>query len=396
VDYVQAWSEKSEFPARRLIAWLGIARSKFYTWRERYGQVNEHNAWVPRDHWLEDWEKKAIVDFYLDHPQEGYRTLTYMMLDANVVAVSPASAYRVLQRDGLLARWCRKPSKKGTGFEQPLAAHEHWHIDVSYLNVCGTFYYLCSLLDGYSRYIVHWEIQESMKEQEVELVVQRARENFPGARPRIISDNGPQFIARDFKEFIRLCGMTHVRTSPYYPQSNGKKERWYQTLKSACLRPQAPDSLDAARRIVAKFVEHYNTTRLHGAIGYVTPKDKMEGRAEAIWATREAKLAAARQRRKARRAQAAESSDSDFSIDRNLDPTTIPLAGETEAGSAGEQPARDNRPGIGRKPPAGAALDGCSRDPLDLFGHSLHASENATVGKAVDPLIRVERLSNSG
>src|SRR5690606_18650704 len=112
----------------------------------------------------------------------------------------------------------RSPSKKGTGFVQPLAPHEHWHIDISYLNLLGTFFYLCAVLDGASRAIVHWEIREAMTEADVELVLQRALEKAPdGVRPRIISDNGPQFIARDFKEFIRLTGMTHVRTAPYYP-----------------------------------------------------------------------------------------------------------------------------------------------------------------------------------
>ena len=117
-----------------------------------------------------------------------------------------------------------KPSLKGEGLPATAAAHEHWHVDVTYINVAGTFFYLCSLLDGYSRFIVHWEIRESMTESEVETIIQRARERFPGERPRIISDNGPQFIAKDFKEFIRICGMTHVRTSLYYPQSNGKME----------------------------------------------------------------------------------------------------------------------------------------------------------------------------
>src|SRR2546427_7096392 len=108
-----------------------------------------------------------------------------------------------------------------------------WSSDVcsSDLNVSGTFYYLCSILDGYSRLIVHWDLRESMTEAEIEVILQRAREKYPEAKPRIISDNGPQFIARDFKEFIRIAGMTHVRTSPYYPQSNGKLERWHKSLK---------------------------------------------------------------------------------------------------------------------------------------------------------------------
>ena len=138
-----------------------------------------------------------------------------MMLDADVVAVSPSSVYRVLRDVGSIDSQIRKPSLKGKGFQQPLRPHEHWHVDISYINIAGTFYYLCGVLDGCSRYIVHWEIREGMSEAEVETILQRARERHPGERPRIISDNGPQFIARDFKEFIRICGMTHVRTSPY-------------------------------------------------------------------------------------------------------------------------------------------------------------------------------------
>jgi transposase InsO family protein len=126
-----------------------------------------------------------------------------------------------------------------------------------------------------------------MTEADIEQIVQRERERFPDARPRIISDNGPQFIARDFKEFIRICGMTHARTSPYYPQSNGKIERWHRILKEECICPGTPLTLEDARRIVGKFVEHYNSVRLHSAIGYITPKDKLEGRELEIFAARD-------------------------------------------------------------------------------------------------------------
>ena len=170
-------------------------------------------------------------------------------------------------------------------------------------SICGTFYYLCSLLDGCSRYVVHWEIRESMREADVEIIIQRAREMFPGVYPRIISDNGPQFIAKDFKEFLRICGMTHVRTSPYYPQSNGKLERWHRSVKGECIRPGTPLSLDDARRLVGEYVAHYNTVRLHSAIGYVTPKDKLEGRDQEIFRERDRKLEDARRRRAEARAQ---------------------------------------------------------------------------------------------
>jgi putative transposase len=252
---------------------------------------------VPRDHWLTEHEIACICNFARANPLEGYRRMTFMMLDADVVACSPASVYRVLKKAGLLAGQSPNVTKKGTGYVQPLKPHQEWHVDVSYLNIAGTFYFLCSILDGYSRFIVHWEIREKMEEIDVQTIIQRAREQFPGTTPRIISDNGPQFIAKDFKEFIRIAGMTHVRTSPYYPQSNGKIERWHKTLKGDCIRVKVPLSLDDARNIVADFVTHYNQVRLHSAIGYVTPRDKLLGNDVAIHAERDRKLAEARQRR---------------------------------------------------------------------------------------------------
>ena len=295
------YCDKTEISAGDFISRIGIARSKYYDWKQRYGKVNEHNRLVPRDFWLTGCERQAIVNYYKDHPLEGYRRLCYMMIDDDIVAVSPSSVYRVLSNAGLLKRWNCKPSKKGTGFIQPLEPHEHWHIDISYINICGTFYYMCSVLDGFSRYIVHWEIREAMKESDVEIILQRAREKFPDAKPRIISDNGPQFISKDFKEFIRVSGMTHVKTSPYYPQSNGKLERWHKTIKSTCIRVSTPLSLPDAQRLVTDFVDKYNNRRLHSSIGYITPYDKLQGRAETIQSDRDAKLAAAREARKARR-----------------------------------------------------------------------------------------------
>ena len=301
VDYVTYWTGRAELPAKRIVAWLGVGGSKFYDWKKRYGKTNEHNGLVPRDWWLEDWEKKAIVDFHWQHPLEGYRRLTFMMLDADVVAVSPSSVYRVLRQAGVMDRFNGKVSQKGTGFQQPVKPHEHWHVDVSYLNICGTFYFMCSILDGCSRSIVHWEIRQQMQEIDVEVILQRAREKYPDANPRIITDNGPQFIARDFKEFIRVAGMTHVRTSPYYPQSNGKIERYHRTIKGECIRVTSLWSLDDTRRVVDQYVRHYNEVRLHSAIGYVTPLAKLRGQEKQVFDERDRKLEAARERRKAKR-----------------------------------------------------------------------------------------------
>jgi transposase InsO family protein len=136
-----------------------------------------------------------------------------------------------------------------------------------------------------------------MTEADVEITLQRAKEKFPEARPRIISDNGPQFIAKDFKEYIRISSMTHVRTRPYHPQSNGKVERYHKTLKQECIRPQVALSMDEAAKQIERFVDDYNHKRLHSSIGYVTPADKLSGREQTIFADRDRKLALAREQR---------------------------------------------------------------------------------------------------
>ena len=190
-----------------------------------------------------------------------------MMIDRDVVACSPATVYRVLSFAGLLKRWNSRPNAKGTGFVQPVRPHDHWHVDVSYLHIAGTFYYLCSVLDGASRAVVHGDIRERMTEPDVEQILQRAKERHPGVTPRVITDNGPQFIARDFKEFIRLSGMTHVKTSPYYPQSNGKIERFHRTLADGWAYARFYESETERRDALPGWIHFYNHHRRHSAIG---------------------------------------------------------------------------------------------------------------------------------
>ena len=278
--------------------WIGLAASKYHQWKGRYGKANTHNGKIPRDWWLEDWERQAIIEFHDANPLEGYRRLTFMMLDEDIVAVSPSTVYRVLKRAGRLDRQSSGASTKGNGFKQPKKPHDHWHVDISYINVGGTFFYLITVLDGCSRYIVHFDLRESMTEVDVEIVCQAALEKHPGVTPRIISDNGPQFIAKDFKAFVRFSGMTHVTTSPYYPQSNGKLERFHGTIKKECIRPACPRNYDEAMRQISMYVERYNEIRLHSAIGYVTPADYLCGLADEIHAERDRKLEEARIRRR--------------------------------------------------------------------------------------------------
>ena len=303
VDFIRKYAQLTELTASRLLAWSGLSTRKFTRWGTRYGQANEHNALVPRDHCLEPAERDAIIAFAREYPLEGYRRLTFMMLDRDIAAVSPATTYRVLKAAGLLQPWNSKPTKKGTGFVQPLQPHEHWHTDFSYLNLGGTFYYLCCVLDGCSRSILAWDIRTQMKEADAEIVLQIAREAHPEARPRVITDRGAQFVARDFQSFIRLWQTTHVFTSPHYPQSNGKIERFHRTLKEQAIRPKTPLTQDDAKRITTEFIDHYNNARLHSAIAFVTPAARLANRHLAILAARDLKLESARQARKLKRQQ---------------------------------------------------------------------------------------------
>lgn len=151
--------------------------------------------------------------------------------------------------------------------------------------------------------MVHWELTDTINEGDVELVVQRALDKYPGEKPRIISDNGLQFIAKDFKILVRLTGLSHVRASPYYPQGNGKLERFHGTLKDECIRLTCPATKEEAENRVQRFVQHYNHVRSHSAIGYVCPADKLAGIEDEIASERDRKLAEARRQRElARRA----------------------------------------------------------------------------------------------
>ena len=183
-----------------------------------------------------------------------------------------ATVYRILSDAGLL-KPNNQRSPKGTGFQQPLLTHEHWHIHISYLNIAGTFYFMATIPDGFSRSIVHWDIREKMEELDTEIILQAGREKYPGVTPRIISDNGPQFIAKDFKHFIRL----------------------------------------------------------HSAIGYVTPLAMLEGRQQAIFDERDRKLEEARELRA--RTRAAKSSGKSKDSLSNQEPTAylIPFVAEDRA-----------------------------------------------------------------
>jgi transposase InsO family protein len=291
------WEGRAAISIRIMLTWIELSARKFYRWKSRLGTPNKRRP-VPKGHWLLDWEMKAIVEFARANPWVGYRTLTYMMLDADIVAVSPSSTYRVLKRAGEIKhREPQEPNNKGQGFEQPTYANEHWHFDFSYIRLGNEFVFLCTVFDGYSRKVIHWEVRQEMKGSDGQVVILRAKEKYPDADPRIITDRGSQFVGNDFKEFVLTIGATHVLTSPYYPQSNGKLERWHRTIKEM-LTTKSPITIEDVRRLLEEMVRYYNEERLHSAIGYVTPCSRFTGKDQEVQGHRKIKLKQAREQRR--------------------------------------------------------------------------------------------------
>jgi transposase InsO family protein len=292
-------SKGSGISIQRLIEKIGISKSKYYAWLLRRGHPNRHNGHIPRYFWILPQERQAILSYCRDKLEEGYRRLSYMMLDEDIAAVSPSTTYRVLKGAGWLIRWSQpKTVSAGQGFQQPEQVHKHWHIDISYVNIQGSFLFLITVLDGYSRMILHHELRRSMRQYDVQLTLQRAVEKYPDAQPVLISDNGKQFQAKEFKEYLRFCGLKHVQTSPHYPQSNGKMERFYGTIKSEAIRRQSYISIDDARRQITDYIKYYNEKRLHSSIFYLTPKEMLEGKMEKRLEERQRKLDQALGKRK--------------------------------------------------------------------------------------------------
>jgi putative transposase len=298
MDYIETIQEKTEINNKNLLNWIGISKSKYYYWKENDLIPDKEKLNIPKRHWLLDWERTAIIEYALENRGEGYRRLTYMMLDENVVAVSPSSVYRVLKRAGLLNKWNTvSKSKKGSGFHQPTSFNEHWHTDIKYVNYKGTFLFLITIFDGYSRYVVHHDLRLHMQETDIEIVLQGAIEKYPSAKPRIISDNGRQYISKDFASYLRTLELQHIKTSIMYPQSNGKIERYHRNISSECLSKKSFINLEDARKQIAEYVEFYNTKRLHSALNYLTPEDYVKGRVDERLNEREQKLLMAKKLR---------------------------------------------------------------------------------------------------
>jgi putative transposase len=287
---------RTGWPLRRILQRLCVSKSRYHEWARRAARdALDDLVRPPRCPWQAlPEEVDAVIAYALTHPRDGYRRLAWMMVDEDVAYLSPSSVYRILDDEDLLYRW-KRSERVGTPPPEPTAPHQRWHTDLMYLRVADTWYFLVTVLDAYSRYVVHWDLLTTMTAAAVRVVVQDAVERT-GACPEVVTDNGSQFTAKDFKALVRDFDLEHIRIRIYPPESNGKLERFHRSTREA-LDDVELRNLGRAREHIARWVTHYNEQRLHAALNYLPPAEYYAGDPPARLADRRRKLEVARQRR---------------------------------------------------------------------------------------------------
>lgn len=286
---------------KKLSEMMNVHIQKLIEWAGKKAQKEKQN--IPKSHWSTPEERKAVIEFKRENMSAGYVRLTWMMVDRDIAYLSPSSVYRILVSAALNNKWTKPAGEpKKEGFDQPSGVHEHWHTDISYINFHGTFVYLVCVLDGFSRAVLAWDIRTKMESFDVQIVLWSACEKWlspeSDVSPRLITDNGSQFMTSEFKDVLRSFTLSHVRTSVNHPQSNGKIERFHGTVKSEKIRDLPRFTLEQTKAEVGEWIRHYNSERLHSALSYVAPFDVIEGRKDSILENRKQKLIAGKRMRK--------------------------------------------------------------------------------------------------
>jgi transposase InsO family protein len=287
--------ERSHLPAKRTLEKFGIPRTTFYRWYDRYQALGEAGLEDRSPHPGRVWDRipddvrERLVRLALDEPELSPRELAVRFTDRERHYLSEASVYRILKAQDLVASPAFIVIKSADEFhDKTTRPNQLWQTDFTYLKVVGWgWYYLSTILDDFSRYIVAWKHCTTMRAEDVtdtlELALEASGCDRPTARyrPRLLSDNGSSYIAGDLASWLKDKGMDHVRGAPNHPQTQGKIERWHQTLKNRILLENhyLPGALEAA---IGDFVDHYNDRRCHESLGNVTPADAYFGRAAAI------------------------------------------------------------------------------------------------------------------
>lgn len=287
--------ETSHLPVRRTLDKIGIPKTTFYAWLDRYAaggfDALEDRKPQPRRVWnrIPDAIRDKVIERALDEPELSPREVAVAFTDAEKTFVSEASVYRILKAEGLVTSPAFIVMKAADAFANPTTAiNQLWQTDFTYLKVTGWgWFYLSTVLDDFSRYIVAWKLCTTMAASDVTETLGLALQASGldqaevDRRPRLLSDNGPSYVANDLSEWLGEQGMRHTRGKPYHPMTQGKIERWHLSLKSRILLENyyLPGDLE---RAVADFVDHYNHRRYHESLDNLTPADVYFGRAGRI------------------------------------------------------------------------------------------------------------------
>lgn len=295
---IEQTQERSRLALKWILKKIGLTRALYYRWRERRakGELEDRKPEAPDLYQALPEEEDAVKTYALEHPRDGYRRLSWMMVDEDVAYLSPSSVYRILDNNDLLCRW--KPSVSvGRKPEPPSHPHQQWHTDLMYLWIRGRWYFFIGILDSFSRYILYWDLLSRMTGSDVTDVVHAALEKYPGLKPRIVHDNGTQFTSKDFRKLVKQFSLKQIRIRVHHPESNGRMERFHRSLREEGLSDKQLQDQLHAKDIIGVWIEHYNTERLHAALGYLTPQDWLLQRQEERRNERTAKLNKARQHR---------------------------------------------------------------------------------------------------
>ncbi|QFT92393.1 Integrase core domain protein [Roseovarius sp. THAF9] len=292
--------EASHLPVRRTLTMLGIPSSTYYQWYARWadGGVDALRDTSPRPRavWnrIPDEIRDAFVEFALDHEDLTPRELAVKYTDEKRYFVSESSAYRILKAQDLITAPAHVVIRAADEFrDKTTRPNELWQTDFTYLKVIGWgWFYLSTILDDYSRYIIAWKLCTTMKAVDVTDTLDLALEASGCAhatvvhKPRLLSDNGSSYVAADLTDYLDTKGMDHVRGAPHHPQTQGKIERWHQTMKNRVLLENyyLPGDLE---RQIGDFVGYYNTRRYHESLDNLTPADVYHGRGRTILKMRE-------------------------------------------------------------------------------------------------------------
>lgn len=300
VDDIQLQVSRTHLVVDDMLGFYGIKKSAYYGWFNDDGILKELKPRAPiNTRKVLQVEVDAVVSYRRLHPDVGYRKLAWMMIDEGVACLSESAVYDILQEHQMLSGWQPTPGLPAEKEyrHKPKYPHHHWHTDIAYIKIQGVFYFLIMMLDGYSRFVLDWELMPDMLGSSVESFVQRVKEKYPHVKPRLINDNGSQFISLDFKRLLEKLEIQQVFTRRNHPQTNGKIERLNGTVKSEAIRPNAPQSFQEAWEVLNNYAYEYNYQRLHAGIKYLRPADMFFGRGAKILCERESKLSAARANR---------------------------------------------------------------------------------------------------